>query len=240
MVYTVGMNTLKGAVEQKFTDAPEAYLDYETAAQYISDAVHEIDQERTAVGIFGQGTSGKSFLARLLQKSLAEPTHVICADDFLLHPRQTASVAWSGLLHGNNIKGRPTACDERRTDLVALANAITSFRHGQNIAVPNYLGYARSGLSSDSAARFLIVEGIGASFLDMSLFDLTIFLDISENEELRRRCVRNGQSAEEVNANGFEVRRAQYEANVLPRIPEFDLVFQTDENFRLKRPANYA
>jgi hypothetical protein len=77
------------------------------------------------------------------------------------------------------------------------------------------------------------VEGIGASFLDASLFDLSIFLEVSEEEELRRRCKRYSQSISQIKANSFDSRRAQYESNILPKRSTYDFVFATDEQYAL-------
>jgi len=165
------------------------------------------------VGLAGGSGSGKSFLAKELKRTIAEKHSVRlltldryyhCVTVAAFHPNESGNY------------DHPDALDK---DLILTH--INALQSGQSVQVPDYcfLDRKREGGPTIDPARVILVEGLFALYWPSLLqqMDLTVFIDVPEEERLRRRIVRDA----EVRGRGEESVRLQWTTTVQPMYEQY-------------------
>ncbi len=197
----------------------------------IGQLVSEIETGRVrTLGIYGQGTSGKSTFAQELYQALdstkvnlLETDPYITSDRHLVVPKQAT-------------EQKVTACLPVAHELASLQRDILALQAGMDVLTIDEPWKASEILSG--AKPILIVEGMSVGFLPKKLFDKTICFYTDEETELKRRLARDttmrNRDVSFVLAS-HQMRREQYLRYYRETESKADiLVNQSEDKFEVK------
>jgi len=190
---------------------------------------------KTMILVSGGGAAGKSvFCEALLTKIGDKILSRINADSYLIDSSARANAKWRSEVDGRVVEGRLTACCQNATFLPALNRDIRSIRLGYPVWTVEDFG--SPSVMLDPNKRICMVEGIGACFSDISLFDASVFIYCDAESEYQRRLPRDevsrGIPIEKIKSD-FDLRRAQFNIEVFPRRNLFNLVLRSMSDFSL-------
>ncbi|RDX01480.1 uridine kinase family protein [Listeria kieliensis] len=168
------------------------------------------------IRICGNGSSGKTLLANHLSKELQAKgftIHYLSTDDYLLDG--DAKKQFTSIITANN----PISYF-----LPTLVRDIEMLKRNMPFLTlndHNLLHY------KGDHNELVIVEGIGASFLDKDLFDLSIFIYTTSQVEFTLRMKRD-HFERKLSTNDiisrFKTRRSEFERFILPQKYKFDII----------------
>lgn len=176
------------------------------------------------IGISGPGASGKTTFAKKLRDSLTGEVNYLNTDPYIItDTRKYTQIEYDYENERHTYK--MTACHPAAHNLLALKRDIEMIREDINFKTIG-TDYSKSILIT-SDKKISIVEGMSVAFLDLEMFDLTIYLHVNGETELQRRFIRDvserGRSVEHLNNSHFQ-RRMQYEIFMYPHSKKFDVV----------------
>lgn len=191
--------------------------------------------DRTTVLVSGGGAAGKStFCGALLMEIGDESSNKINSDAYLIDSSTRANAKWRSEVDGRVVEGRLTACCRNATFLAGLNRDIRSVSLGYPVWTVE--GFGSPSVMLDPNKRICIIEGIGACFSDLSLFDASVFMFCDAESEYQRRIPRDennrGIPIEKIKSD-FDLRRTQFDVEVFPRSDLFDLVLRSMGDFSL-------
>ena len=192
----------------------------------IKEITEKLSQQdgKMIIGISGPGASGKTTFAKKLRDSLAVEVNYLNTDPYIItDTRKYTQIEYD--YENEKYTYKMTACHPAAHNLLALKRDIEMIQEEINFKTIG-TDYSKSTLIT-SDKKISIVEGMSVAFLDLELFDLTIYLHINGATELHRRLIRDvserGRSVEHLN-NSHSQRRMQYELFMHPYSEKFDLV----------------
>lgn len=193
-------------------------------------------KSRTSILFSGGGAAGKSVLCEALSEMIGdENINRINSDAYLIDSSARAGAKWRGDVNGKETEGRLTACCHNATFVPGLNRDIKSVIAGYPVWTIEDFGSPSVMLNQDK--HILMVEGIGACFSDITLFDVSVFVYCDAKNEYARRLPRDenfrGIPIEKIKSD-FDLRRAQFEIEVLPRRELFNLILRSAEDFSLE------
>lgn len=194
--------------------------------------------EKTVIRICGHGASGKTTFAKALYSSF--PTgmaQIIETDAYIVSNPTPQRLLLKDEVDGQVEIGTLTACHPSRHDIDSLRRDLTMLSRGMDVLTidtpwsPEYI------LRADCPVT--IVEGMTPTFLEKTLFDLSIFFYTDAETELARRLERdtavrgrNPQFVQETHQH----RRRQYNLYMAPYQQYFDIVVnQSDNRFKVEK-----
>lgn len=135
-----------------------------------------------------------------------------------------------------------TACHPTAHNLSALERDINMIRDGLDFYTIN-TNYSESKLIS-SQNKVTIVEGMSTAFINLELFDLTVYLYTDGETELSRRGIRDvSERGTDINylRQSHEERRIQYDLFMHPYHRNFNVVLKNSnkETFLEKDDFKY-
>ncbi|MDD5463762.1 MAG: hypothetical protein PHP62_01330 [Candidatus Moranbacteria bacterium] len=192
-------------------------------------------RDKTMILISGGGAAGKSIFCEALSAKIGSKNlNRINADAYLIDSSARANALWRSDIDGKIVEGRLTACCKIATFLSGLNRDIRSVHAGYHVWTVEDFG--SPSVLLDSNKRICIVEGVGACFSDISLFDASVFMYCDAEGEYERRLPRDknirGIQIEKIKAD-FDLRRAQFAVEVFPRRNLFSLVLRSAEDYSL-------
>ncbi len=192
--------------------------------------------QRTMVLVSGGGASGKSFLCDSLINRIGEDNvNYIQSDTYLTDSSIRNNSKWEKEIAGKVVEGRLTACCPDATFLPGINRDIQSMYKG--VPVWTVEDNDCPSVLLSPARKICLVDGIGACFSDISLFDLSIFIYCSKNDEYQRRLIRDSDRRGvpiKMIKSDFELRRIQFDLEVFSRREEFDMVLKSKVDFSVE------
>ena len=191
----------------------------------IAEKIHK-QNDKVLIGISGPGAAGKTTFAKKLIDSLDTEVNYLNTDPYIITDvRKYAKISYT--YEKKNHMYKMTACHPVAHNLLVLTRDIEMLKEGFTFKTIG-TDYAKSlVLSADN--KINIVEGMSVAFLDLELFDFTIYLHVDGDVELARRMDRDvkdrGRSIEHLKNSHIE-RRIQYELFMHPMSKKFDLVIE--------------
>lgn len=191
----------------------------------IAEKIHK-QNDKVLIGISGPGAAGKTTFAKKLIDSLDTEVNYLNTDPYIITDvRKYAVISYT--YEKKNHMYKMTACHPAAHNLLVLTRDIEMLKEGFTFKTIG-TDYAKSlVLSADS--KINIVEGMSVAFLDLELFDFTIYLHVNGDVELARRMDRDvkdrGRSIKHLKHSHIE-RRIQYELFMHPMSEKFDLVIE--------------
>lgn len=212
----------------KFFNAIENLFRGEAMDRYIKEIVGKLwkEENKILIGISGPGAAGKTTFAKKLIDSLDTEVNYLNTDPYIITDvRKYAEISYT--YEKKNHMYKMTACHPVAHNLLVLTRDIEMLKEGFTFKTIG-TDYAKSMiLSADN--KINIVEGMSVAFLDLELFDFTIYLHVDGDVELARRMNRDvkdrGRSIEHLKNSHIE-RRIQYELFMHPMSEKFDLVIE--------------
>ena len=170
------------------------------------------------VGVAGGSGSGKTTLVRALRAGLPEGSVCVVSQDDYYLPREEQAVDANGKVNFD----LPTA-----VDLDALARDLRTLAAGEVLYRKEYTfnqAGREGGLVELRPAPVIIVEGLFVLHHVplRELFDLRVFVDTSEQEQLRRRLLRDARDR----GYGEEEVLYQWHQHVLPAYRSYLLPYR--------------
>ena len=191
----------------------------------IAEKIHK-QNDKVLIGISGPGAAGKTTFAKKLIDSLDTEVNYLNTDPYIITDvRKYAKISYT--YEKKNHMYKMTACHPVAHNLLVLTRDIEMLKEGFTFKTIG-TDYAKSlVLSADN--KINIVEGMSVAFLDLELFDFTIYLHVNGDVELARRTDRDvkdrGRSIKHLKHSHIE-RRIQYELFMHPMSEKFDLVIE--------------
>lgn len=191
----------------------------------IAEKIHK-QNDKVLIGISGPGAAGKTTFAKKLIDSLDTEVNYLNTDPYIITDvRKYAEISYT--YEKKNHMYKMTACHPVAHNLLVLTRDIEMLKEGFTFKTIG-TDYAKSlVLSADN--KINIVEGMSVAFLDLELFDFTIYLHVNGDVELARRMDRDvkdrGRSIKHLKHSHIE-RRIQYELFMHPMSEKFDLVIE--------------
>lgn len=203
----------------------------------IADWINKKDR-RLIIGISGHGASGKTTFANKLVKLLgSKDINFMNTDPYIIGSklRQHAKIDYE--YNSEEHCYKMTACHPSAHNLSALERDIHMIRDGLDLYTIR-THYSKSTLVS-SQNKVTIVEGMSTAFIDLGLFDLTVYLYTDGETELNRRGIRDvserGTDLHYLRKSHVE-RRIQYDLFMHPYHRNFDMVLKnSNENVTLEK-----
>ncbi len=195
--------------------------------QAIAKQLSSKKNERMIIGISGPGASGKTTFAKQLMAALDFEVNYLNTDPYIITDvRKYTRIEYA--YEGQKQAYKMTACHPAAHNLLALRRDIEMMREGIDFKTIETHYSKSTQLTSDKTIS--IVEGMSVAFLDLDLFDSTIYLHVDGDTELERRLMRDvserGRSAKHLR-NSHVQRRMQYELFMHPLSKKFDLVIES-------------
>lgn len=192
--------------------------------QEIAEQLSSKQDERIIIGISGPGASGKTTFAKQLMASLDFEVNYLNTDPYIITDvRKYTRIEYD--YEGKKYAYKMTACHPAAHNVLALKRDIEMIREGIDFKTIG-TDYSESKQIT-SNKKISIVEGMSVAFLDLDLFDYTIYLHVDGETELKRRLNRDvserGRSVEHL-TNSHIQRRIQYDLFMHPLSGKFDLV----------------
>ena len=191
----------------------------------IAEKIHK-QNDKVLIGISGPGAAGKTTFAKKLIDSLDTEVNYLNTDPYIITDvRKYVKISYT--YEKKNHMYKMTACHPVAHNLLVLTRDIEMLKEGFTFKTIG-TDYAKSMILSANN-KINIVEGMSVSFLDLELFDFTIYLHVDGDVELARRMDRDvkdrGRSIEHLKHSHIE-RRIQYELFMHPMSEKFDLVIE--------------
>lgn len=191
----------------------------------IAEKIHK-QNDKVLIGISGPGAAGKTTFAKKLIDSLDTEVNYLNTDPYIITDvRKYAKISYT--YEKKNHMYKMTACHPVAHNLLVLTRDIEMLKEGFTFKTIG-TDYAKSMILSANN-KINIVEGMSVAFLDLELFDFTIYLHVDGDVELARRMDRDvkdrGRSIKHLKHSHIE-RRIQYELFMHPRSEKFDLVIE--------------
>jgi len=201
-----------------------------------------ISNNKKFLFISGNGGSGKTELGKVIAEEARKhgQVNILEMDDFVVDTqlRNNATATWVNS-QGEKQTGRYTTSFAASYFLPSMKAILHTLEKGNEYHHwPKKATTAQESILLYGNAVVTIVEGVGTVFLEKDKANsVSVFLECSKELEIGRRIGRaradNEKTAEEVQKN-FEERNSQYEANVKPHMADYDIVFESNEDFSLK------
>lgn len=172
----------------------------------IAEKIHK-QNDKVLIGISGPGAAGKTTFAKKLIDSLDTEVNYLNTDPYIITDvRKYAEISYT--YEKKNHMYKMTACHPVAHNLLVLTRDIEMLKEGFTFKTIG-TDYAKSMiLSADN--KINIVEGMSVAFLDLELFDFTIYLHVDGDVELARRMDRDvkdrGRSIEHLRNSHIERR----------------------------------
>mgnify|MGYP005761185157 CR=1 FL=1 len=186
--------------------------------------------------ICGNGSSGKTTLSKSLynKASTIGLCNLISLDDYLvdLNLRKNSTYTWYE--NDKKYQGRYTSSYKETYDLKSVYALLYNLDNGlDSYYFP--LRYQEKHNIRRLYANYTltILEGVGTIFLDKDTKEsLTILLECSKYLEIKRRSNRTKELKRDISENFDEVRAREYQVNVLSQKETFDLIINSDEDYK--------
>ena len=191
----------------------------------IAEKIHK-QNDKVLIGISGPGAAGKTTFAKKLIDSLDTEVNYLNTDPYIITDvRKYVKISYT--YEKKNHMYKMTACHPVAHNLLVLTRDIEMLKEGFTFKTIG-TDYAKSMILSANN-KINIVEGMSVAFLDLELFDFTIYLHVDGDVELARRMDRDvkdrGRSIKHLKHSHIE-RRIQYELFMHPMSKKFDLVIE--------------
>ncbi len=200
-----------------------------------------ISTNKKFIFISGNGGSGKTKLSKIISEEIAKygRVNLLDMDDFVVDTklRNSATITWKDILKKKHT-GRYTTSFEASYFLQNLKAIMYNIENGNNYYHwPKKAKKAKESRLLYGDAILTIIEGTGTVFLRKNKRNsVSIFMQCKKDLEIDRRIKRarfsNERNAKEVR-NKFDERNSQYEANIKPHMPEYDIILESIEDFSL-------
>jgi uridine kinase len=201
----------------------------EKILQDIVKTINHTDK-RIMIGISGHGGAGKTTFAESLLHILGEGNvNYINTDPYIIDSvvRRNTIIDYEYNNHKHRYK--MTACHPAAHHLLSLKRDIQMMRDGIDFYTIG-TNWSKSKLIS-SKKKVNIVEGMSVAFVDLNMFDLTLYFYTNSDTEFERRSIRD------INERGLDInylkqshdqRRIQYEVFMHPYHKGFDIIVRTE------------
>ncbi len=193
----------------------------------IAKLINNNDQ-RIIIGISGHGASGKTTFANKLLKLLGQKDiNYINTDPYIIGSNLRKYTILDYEYNNEEHQYKMTACHPTAHNLSALERDINMIRDGLDFYTIN-TNYSESKLIS-SQNKVTIVEGMSTAFINLELFDLTVYLYTDGETELSRRGIRDvSERGTDIHylRQSHEERRIQYDLFMHPYHRNFDVVLK--------------
>lgn len=201
----------------------------EKLLQMLTNLIKKTDG-KIIVGISGHGASGKTTFANNLVKCLGCDVNYINTDPYIITDvRKYTTINYE--YNNENYSYQMTASHPAAHNLLALERDLKMIRDGLDFYTID-TNYLRSTLIS-SRNKINIVEGMSLAFLNLNLFDITVYLYTDGETELIRR---EGRDVLERGADlnyikrTHEQRRIQYNLFMHSYHKDFDIVVKNSND----------
>lgn len=193
----------------------------------IANLINNNDQ-RIIIGISGHGASGKTTFANKLLKLLGQKDiNFINTDPYIIGSNLRKYTILDYEYNNEEHQYKMTACHPTAHNLSALERDINMIRDGLDFYTIS-TNYSKSKLIS-SQNKVTIVEGMSTAFINLELFDLTVYLYTDGETELSRRGIRDvAERGTDIHylRQSHEERRIQYDLFMHPYHQNFDVVLK--------------
>lgn len=201
------------------------------------------NDQRIIIGISGHGASGKTTFANKLLKLLGQKDiNFINTDPYIIGSNLRKYTILEYEYNNEEHQYKMTACHPAAHNLSALERDINMIRDGLDFYTIG-TNYSESKLIS-SQNKVTIVEGMSTAFINLELFDLTVYLYTNGETELSRRGIRDvSERGTDIHylRQSHEERRIQYDLFMHPYHRNFDVVLKNSnkESFLEKDDFKY-
>lgn len=193
----------------------------------IANMINNHDQ-RIIIGISGHGASGKTTFANKLLKLLGQKDiNFMNTDPYIIGSNLRKYTSFDYEYNNEEHQYKMTACHPTAHNLSALERDIHMIRDGLDFYTIETNYSARKLISSQN--KVTIVEGMSTAFIDLELFDLTVYLYTDGETELSRREIRDvSERGTDIHylRQSHEQRRIQYDLFMHPYHRNFDVVIK--------------
>lgn len=187
--------------------------------------------------ICGNGGAGKTTLSKNITEYAKRYGNVnlISMDDFMvdIELRKNSKVKWTE--NDTEYCFRYTSSNKESYFLKNIYEILYNLEQGNDCYYFPRRYIEKNNIRKLYANNILtVIEGIGTAFLDINKNEsLSIFLKCSKEDEIERRIertkIKNRDETELYNEN----RSSQYRVNILPKAESFDMIIESDKNFKL-------
>ncbi len=189
-------------------------------------------QNKHIVRISGHGAAGKTTCSEAVMNRLESNTYnYLNTDAYIIKGDYRKSLEAIYEYENEVHRGKATACLPAAHELESLKRDLLMLQKGMDFLsidahwAPEKMIYAERPVT--------IVDGMSTTFVDASLFDLSIYIYTDEQTELDRRMERDvksrGKSSEAL-IRSHHQRRIQYEIFMHGRREEFDIIINNSNN----------
>lgn len=194
--------------------------------------------ERVIIGISGHGASGKTTFANQLVELLdVKDINFINTDPYIIDSNLRRYSKFEYEYKNNRYNYKITACHPIAHNVSYLERDINMIKNGIDFYTMKTHYCERKLISSSK--NITIVEGMSVAFMNLDLFDLTVYLYTdSETEFIRRktRDISERGKALDYLQQSHEHRRIQYDLFMHRYHQKFDVVINnSDKKFLVEK-----
>ncbi|RKL65763.1 phosphoribulokinase [Salipaludibacillus neizhouensis] len=199
------------------------------------------NDKKIIIGISGHGASGKTTFANDLEKLLEQKdVNYINTDPYIIgsNLRKYSVIDYEYINRNHHYK--MTACHPTAHNLSALERDINMIKNGFDLYTIGTHYMESTFLSSKN--KVTIVEGMSVAFINLDLFDLTVYLYTDGETELMRRSERDvSERGTDINylRHSHEERRIQYDLFMHPFHRNFDIVLRNSNEEVIVEKVNF-
>lgn len=198
-------------------------------------------ENRLMIGISGHGASGKTTFTQELINGLGkEKVAYLNTDPYILSSdvRNYSLIPYS--CEGIDYKYKMTACHPAAHAVSILERDLRVLKEGKDfLSITNH--YVTGQWIAPK--KVTIVEGMSTAFVNLNLFDLTLYFYTDSDTELERRLERDISergTKKEYLIDSHQHRRIQYDVFMHPYSRNFDIVIQnSNQEYRIEKNTLY-
>lgn len=195
-------------------------------ANFINNSDHKI-----IIGISGHGASGKTTFANQLVELLDEKNiNFVNTDPYIIDSNLRRHSKFEYEYKNKKYNYKITACHPTAHNVSYLERDINMIKSDMDFYTMK-THYCKKTLIS-SSKNITIVEGMSVAFMNLDLFDMTVFLYTDGETEFSRRKTRDISErgiALDYLQQSHENRRIQYDLFMHPYHQNFDVVINNSD-----------
>ncbi|GAB3058904.1 phosphoribulokinase [Salinicoccus sesuvii] len=184
------------------------------------------NREDTTIRICGHGASGKTTFAEKLCAHFTDVPHNLLSTDPYIIPSHYRQYTFTNDSREDSDRFNPvTACMAAADELSSLERDIRMLKEGINFLTIDVPWQPAHRMYQDR--KIHIVEGMSATFLPPSLFDLSVYIYTDSDTELNRRLYRDVElrgKDRQLLLDSHTFRRRQYDLHMHEERKHFDVV----------------